>query len=379
MDMRTKLRELKKGAPVVAAIAAAVMSGGCGRQGQTGSGEAPAYAVTTLVSQPSELKRTYSATIRGKQDVEIRPNVSGFITKLYVDEGARVSKGQRLFEIDPVPYEAAVKVAEANANVARAAVGTARLTVDNKRELHRRNIIGDFDLQTAENALASAEAQLAQAEAQLVNARNNLSYTQVKSPSDGVIGQLPFRLGALVSPSMTVPMTTVSDISEMYVYFSMNEKQLLELIREGGTVRNMLASMPEVQLQLIDGTMYEHPGRIETIGGVIDPATGTVSMRATFPNRERLLRSGGAGTVLIPYHIEESIVVPQNATYDIQNKTFIYVLDSANTVSARQIDIYPLDNGKDYIVTGGVQAGDRIVTEGVATLKNGMTIKPEER
>ena len=373
------LRKMRSEAPYIAVIGAAIVISGCKNQGQQVGMEAPSYVVATLTPETSELQRTYSATIRGKQDVEIRPNVSGFITKLYVDEGARVKKGQVLFEIDPVPYEAAVKVAEANENVARTGVETARLTAENKRELHKRNIIGDFDLQTAENALAQAEAQLAQAEAQLVNARNNLSYTQVKSPSDGVIGQLPFRLGSLVSPTMTVPMTTVSDISEMYVYFSMNEKQLLELIRNDSTGNDMLASMPEVRLQLIDGTMYEYPGRIETISGVIDQATGTVSMRATFPNNEKLLRSGGTGNVVIPYHLTESLVVPQNATYEIQNKTFVYVLDSGNVVKSTQISIYPLNDGTDYIVTDGLNAGDRVVVEGVATLKNGMTIKPEEK
>lgn len=179
----------------------------------------PDYAVVEVQPDSVVLSSSYPATIRGRQDVEIRPNVSGFITKLSVDEGAVVRKGQTLFIIDPVQYEEAVNVARAAVNVAEAAVATAQLTVDNKRELAKKNIISNYDLQMAENTLASQQATLAQARAQLVNAEKNLSYTQVTSPSDGVVGTIPFRVGALVSPSMTTPLTTVSDISEMYVYF----------------------------------------------------------------------------------------------------------------------------------------------------------------
>lgn len=347
------------------------------QQGMTGAGPQE-YEVKTLKPSVSALKRTFPATIRGRQDVEIRPNISGFITRLCVDEGARVRKGQVLFMIDPVQYEAAVKSAEANVNVARTSVETSELTTKNKRELQKRNIISDYDLQMAENDLASKKALLAQAEAQLVNARNNLSYTEVKSPSDGVIGTIPFRVGSLVSPSMAVPMTTVSDISEMYVYFSMNEKQLLELTRQNGSLKESVAAMPEIELQLADGSLYGEKGKIEMVSGVIDPSTGAVSMRASFPNRENILRSGGSGNVVIPYLLEDVLTVPQNATYEIQDKKFVYKLDSGTVARSTGIEIFPLNDGQSYVVTSGLQPGDRIVVEGVSRLKDGMTINPKE-
>ena len=233
----------------------------CGTKQQAGMmGGVPEYATITLEPTSIELNNTYpAAAIRGRQDIEIRPNVSGFITKLCVDEGATVKKGQTLFIIDPVQFEEAVKVAEANVNVAKAAVATAQLTADNKRELARKNIISEYDLQMAENTLASQKAALAQAEAQLTNAKKNLSYTQVTSPSNGVVGEIPYRVGSLVSPSMATPLTTVADNSEMYVYFSLNEKELLKMTTDGS-----LKKMPEVQLQLVDGSIYPEKGTVET-------------------------------------------------------------------------------------------------------------------
>lgn len=348
----------------------------CGNKDQSQGNSVKEYAVSTLQPNKIELKSTYPVTIKGKQDIEIRPNVSGFITKLCVDEGSIVRKGQPLFIIDQVPYQAALKVAEANVNVAKTSVSTSELTAANKKELHRKNIISDYELQMAENDLASKKALLAQAEAQLTNARNNLSYTTVASPSDGIVGTIPYREGSLVSPSIQVPLTVVSNIKEMYVYFSMTEKQLLSLIREGGSIKDILSKMPEVQLQLADGTMYSEPGKIETVSGVIEQSTGAVSMRATFPNDKNILRSGGTGSVLLPYTDKNAIIIPQKATFEVQDKKFVYVLQPDNTVKNTEITIFNLDNGQNYVVTSGVHAGDKIVIEGVSALRDGMTIKP---
>lgn len=334
------------------------------------------YAVVTVQPTTSELKSTYPVVIKGKQDVEIRPKIAGFITELCVDEGATVRKGQTLFIIDPVTYEAAVKVAEANVEVAKARVSTAQLTAGNKRELQKKNIISAYDLQMAENDLASAKASLALAEAQLVNARNDLSYTRVTSPSDGVVGTIPYRVGSLVSSSTATPLTTVSNISKMYVYFSMNEKQLLDLIRQGGTVKEILGNMPEVSLQLADGSVYPEKGKIETLSGVIDQATGAASMRATFPNKRNILRSGGTGSVIIPYYEENAIIIPQKATYEIQDKKFVYLVQDDSTVKNTEIEVFGLDDGASYVVTSGLKPGDRIVVEGVGTLRDGVQIKP---
>lgn len=338
--------------------------------------KAPEYAVQELQKTTAHLTTAYPATIRGKQDVEIRPQVSGFITKLCVDEGAAVRKGQVLFVIDPTQYEASARTAKAAVATAEAAVRTQQMTVDNKRELNKKNIISDYDLSMAENALAQTQAQLAQAQAQLTSAQQNLSFTQVKSPSDGVIKDIPYRLGALVSPSIATPMTTVSEIDEVYVYFSMTEKELLEMTKTGGSIKEEISKIPAIKLQLIDGTMYDTEGRVDAITGVIDQTTGSVSMRALFPNKEHVLRSGGSANVLIPYSMENIISIPQAATVEIQDKKFVYVLQPDNTVKYTEISIFPLDNGKEYIVTAGVNAGDKIVIEGVQTLKDGQSIQP---
>ena len=343
-----------------------------GKNAQNGGGMVREYAVMTLQPDSMEWYSNYPAAIKGKRDIEIRPNVSGFITDLRVDEGSVVRKGQVLFVIDTVPYKAALKVAETNVEVAKASTETARLTAENKRELQRRD--SEYDLQMAENSYASAKAQLAQAEAQLVNARNNDSYTRVISPLDGVVGEIPFRVGSLVSPSSATPLTTVSDNSEMYVYFSMTERQILELVAQYGA-ENFLQKLPTVSLKLSDGSIYPLKGRIETVSGIIDTQTGSSNMRATFENPNRLLRSGGSGVIMIPMKNDHAILVPQKATYEIQDKKFVYVLNDDSTVTSTEITIASIDNGKEYMVTSGLKAGDRIVTEGVNTLKDGMTIK----
>lgn len=347
----------------------------CG-QGNKGTGSAPEIAVMEVNTTTANLTNSYPATIKGKQDVEIRPMVSGFITKLHVDEGAVVRKGQVLFTIDPVQYKAAVQTAKAAVETAKAALNTQQLTVDNKRQLNQKNIVSDYDLKMAENQLAQTRAQLAQAEAQLINAQNNLSYTEVTSPSDGVVGTIPYRVGSLVSASIATPLTTVADISEMYAYFSMTERQLLELVREGGTIKEILDKMPDVQLQLIDGTMYADSGRVETISGVIDQTTGSVNMRALFPNKRNILRSGGTGNVVFPNPLHDVIMIPQSATTEIQDKKFVFTLQPDNTLKNTEIKVFTLDDGKYYYVTEGLKKGDKIAIEGVQSLKDGEAITP---
>ena len=354
----------------------ALLAFSCGNS-QQGGMPALSLAVMTVEPTSQELNSAYPATIKGQQDIEIRARVSGYITKLCVDEGAVVHKGQPLFLIDAVPYQKAVQAAEAAVEVAKANVATTQLTVDSKTELHAQNIISDYDLQTAKNSLASAKAALAQAEAQLASARNDLSYTTITSPSDGVVGTIPFRVGSLVGTTTQEPLTVVSDINKMFVYFSMNEKQLLALTRQkDGSVNSMIGAMPEVQLQLADGTMYPAKGKIETLSGVIDLSTGAVQMRATFPNAQRLLRSGGTGTVLIPSVLDSALLIPQSATYEVQDKKFVYVLGDSSKVKNTEITVFPLDNGKQYVVTSGLKPGEQVVVEGVATLRDAMPIQP---
>ena len=347
----------------------------CGKKGFD-MGGAPECAVQTLQPATVNLTSSYPATIKGKQDGEIRPQVSGFITKVCVDEGSMVRKGQVLFIIDPTQYEAAARSAKAAVATAEAAVSTQQITVDNKRALNKKNIISDYDLAMAENSLASAKAQLASAKAQLISAEQNLGFTNVKSPSDGIVNDIPYRLGSLVSPSIATPLTIVSDITEMYVYASLTEKELLELVRKDGSQSAAVETYPEVQLQLSDGSTYDQKGKIETISGVINANTGAVSIRATFPNSNHLLRSGGMGNLIIPYHMENALVVPQKATTEIQDKKFVFLQQPDNTVKMNEITILNIDNGQEYVVTSGLKQGDLIVIENVGTLKDGQTIKP---
>lgn len=335
------------------------------------------YRVMNISTADKELQTTYSATIRGRQDIEIYPQVSGTLTKLCVTEGQAVRKGQVLFVIDQVPYLAALRTAEANVEAARAAVATSQLTYDSKKELYAQKVISEFDLKTSYNSLLSAKAQLAQADAQQVNAANNLSYTEVKSPADGVVGILPYRVGALVSAAMPKPLTTVSDNSDMYVYFSMTENRMLDLVRRYGSKDKALAEMPPILLQLNDRSVYAQEGRIETISGVIDTSTGTVSLRAVFPNREGLLTSGGSGNVVIPVKKENCIVIPQTAAFEIQDKVFVYKVVDGKAQSA-PVRVTRVNGGQEYIVEDGLAAGDVIVAEGVGLMREGTPIKAAE-
>lgn len=357
---------------VKAAVMACCLATASCKQAQMAMGPGE-YAVMSITTADREIPSTYSASIRGRQDVDILPQVSGTIFQLSVKEGQNVSKGQTLFVIDQVPYKAALQTAEANVAVANAGVATAQLTYDSKKELFAKNVISQFELSTSHNALLTAQAQLAQAEAQRVNAANNLSYTVVKSPVNGVVGTLPYRVGTLVSPSMPKPLTTVSDNSQMYVYFSMNENQLLDMTRTYGSIAKTLANMPGVQLKLNDGSTYALDGRIESISGVIDSSTGSVSLRAMFANPDGLLHSGGSGSVIIPNIRKNSIVVPQGATFDTQDKTYVYkVVDGKATGSV--IEVEKVSNGTEYIVTSGLNPGDVIVAEGVGLLREGTPI-----
>ena len=335
------------------------------------------YAVMTVATTDREIPSNYSATIRGRQDIAIYPQVSGTISELCVNEGQQVSKGQTLFIIDQVPYKAALKTAEANVESAKAGVATAQLTYDSKKELFAKNVVSQYDLSTANNTLLTAKAQLAQADAQRVNAANNLSYTVVKAPANGVVGTLPYRVGALVSASIPQPLTTVSDNSEMYVYFSMNENQLLNLTRRYGSIAETLKSMPAVQLQLSDGSIYDQAGRVESISGVIDPSTGSVSLRAAFPNPNGLLHSGGTGNVILPSIYKDCIAVPQAATFELQDKVYVYKVMDGKAVSSI-IDVEKISNGREYIVRTGLVPGDVIVAEGVGLLREGTPIEVKQ-
>ena len=376
MNMSVKRnRSFSSSRVAFAALGLSVLTACGGGQGGMKMGDNQ-FAVEAVKATSSNQSEQYPATIKGLQDIEVRPQVSGLIVKLCVDEGATVRKGQALFQIDPTQYKAAYDQAAASVKSAKANLETITATERNKKMLHDQKIISDFEYQTAVNNLLTAKANLAQAEAAYTAAKQNLDFCTVKSPSDGVIGTFPYRIGALVSPSISEPLTTVSEIGDMYVYFSMTEKQLLDLTRAGGTLKEQLEKMPAVKLQLADGTMYDAEGKIDAVSGVIDQTTGSVSMRAIFPNKQNILRSGGMANVVFPYTMSEIILIPQTATQEIQDKIFVYVLQPDSTLKHTEIQISNLNDGKNYIVTGGLKEGDQIVVEGVQTLQDGQKISP---
>lgn len=356
-------------------LAAALVSCGGGKSGKPNFGD-DEYAVRTISGQSAELQTTYPATIKGVQDVEIRPKVSGFITKLCVQEGQSVKKGQLLFVIDNVTYEAAVRQAKAAVNSAKAQLNTTKLTYTNSEKLFKSNVIGSYELQSAKNNLEAAYAAVAQAEAAYISAKQNLDFCYVTSPADGVIGDLPYRVGALVSASSQQPLTTVSNIGTMQVYFSMTEKDLLELTKSAGGLHAAIKDYPAVKLQLADGTVYNHDGRVATVSGVVDATTGSVSMRADFPNPEHLLKSGASGSIVVPHVASSAIVIPQDAVSQVQDKYFVYVVGSDNKVKYTSVTVNPDNDGKNYIINSGLKAGDRIVIQGISALTDGQKITP---
>ncbi len=372
------INKMKLSAYISLAIAAGALSSCSNQAEQTQQQQAPAVEVMTIAPSSSELQTTYPTIIRGKTDIQIRPQISGTIMKVCVDEGQHVKKGQLLFSLDPEPLQAAVDQARAAVNSAQAAVNSATTFERNQKMLYDKNIIAKSTWDTSVDQLAQAKAGLAQAKAALVSAQKNLSFTRVTSPSDGVVGTIPNREGSLASPSSQQPLTTISDNSQVYAYFSLTEKELLKLT-DGGkySLDERVGNMPSVKLRLADGTIYPLEGRVATVSGVIDNTTGAASVRALFDNTNGMLRSGSTGSIVIPRHEDNAIVIPQKATYDLQEKKFVYVVNDSNITEARPIDILDIDDGANYVVTSGLKAGERIVVEGVGTVvKDHTPIKP---
>ncbi len=336
-------------------------------------GAAKEYKTLTVSLGDSDIDTKYSASIRGEQFVDIFPQISGVITDILIKEGAKVKRGETLFIIDQVPFKAALMIAQANLKSAKASCATAKLNAKNAKELHREGVISENELLITLNSLAQAEAQVALMEAQVVIAQSNLEYTMIQSPVDGVAGMIPYRVGALVSPSISEPLVSVANNDNMYAYFSMSESQLLSLSRAVGSSDRLMESMDRVTLILNDGERYDHAGVIDAISGTIERSTGAVAMRAMFPNAEHMLRDGGSGSVVITSQMENMIVIPKVATFEIQNKLFAYKVIDGKTQST-QLDVYPYNNGREYVVEGGLEVGDIIIAEGAGLLREGMQV-----
>ncbi len=336
----------------------------------------------TITVEPSNstIRSYYTASIRGEQFVELRPQVSGVITKILINEGAHVKKGQTLFIIDQTPYRAALLTAQANVKNAKANLATAQLNAKSRKELLEEEVISDYEHQTAENNLLSAKANLAQTQAQELNASNNLSYTTVKSPVNGVAGMISYRVGSLVNPSIADPLVDVSNDNTMHIYFSMSEAEIITLTRQNGSTQKLIENTPAIELILNDGSVYQHKGRVDAISGMIDQATGSVTLRAIFDNPEKMLRDGGSGRVAIDNKLQNVIVIPKEATFELQNKVFVYKAVDGKA-SATEVTVNPLNDGKKYVVLTGLNIGDEIIATGAGLVKEGALVgnKPQTK
>lgn len=337
------------------------------------------FAVIPVKRQMATLLSDFPANIQGQQNIEIRPKINGYMGKIYVDEGAVVKKGQLMFEINAPEYEQDVRTAAANVKIAMADVDAARMNVSKVRPLVERNIVSKYELESAQYTLESKEAALTQARANLTNAQINLGYTKIYSPVDGVVGSIPYRLGSLVSSTTAEPLTTVSNIGTIYAYFAISENQLLSFSKNTGPMTNAkLGQFPDVQLLLSNGTAYPLKGRIETVNGLINPQTGSANVRAVFPNPNYLIRSGSSATVRVPQYIDTAILVPQEATYELQGKRFVYVVpDTSGVVRSVEITVNPISVGHAFVVQSGLKPGDMVVVEGVGSLHDKTKIKPK--
>ncbi|MDE6379219.1 MAG: efflux RND transporter periplasmic adaptor subunit [Muribaculaceae bacterium] len=374
---------MKKNLTKIAASALLLTGAGLALTSCKGDGNAqqqqaaPTLATLKVTESDADLNTNYPATLHGKNDVEIRPQISGFLTKVHVQEGQKVAAGQLLFTIDQVQLQAAVDAAKAAVAVAQASVNTAQTNANNNKILLDKNIISSSAYQTSVDQLNAAKAQLGQAQANLTSAQKNLSYTLVKAPVAGVVGTIDNKEGALVSPSTLL--TMLSNNSDMEAYFSMTEKEILALTDNGRkNMTQVLDSLPGVELKLANGEIYSQPGRIVSISGVLDPSTGSATVKAAFPNPDGMLRSGNTGQVLLPQINRGVITIPQKATFEIQDMKFVYVVGDSSKVHQSPIIIDSKNDGTNYIVTKGLKPGDVIVIEGVgSTVKDGMVITPK--
>ena len=338
------------------------------------------YSVLTMVSKSVTVHQDFPATIQGQRVIEIRPMISGYLKEIYVNEGDHVKKGQLLFKIDNPQYDQEVLTAKASINSAVANVNSAKMEIDKVKPLVEKQIVSNFRLQSAELILETKEAALEQAKVALANAETNLSYTTLRSPQDGIIGMIPYKTGALVGSNSSEALTTLSDISEVFAYFSWNEKQLLNLLSDspGETIEEKIKNIPKATLILANSAKYPLKGRVEMASGLISTETGSATFKAVFANPEGLIRSGSSATISIPEVKDSILIVPQSATYELQNKRFIFTVGQDNKVSAVPITSSPSDDGKYFFVSEGLKAGDRVVIEGVSSLRDGMTIIPKE-
>lgn len=354
--------------------ACAVLLTACSGGGNMQKEEVQGYELLTVQAKDYSVDVEYAAQIRGRQDIRIIPRVEGYLQKVLIKEGEQVKQGQLLFVIDQIQYHAAVKSAQASVLQAQALLAKTEQELEGKKMLRAKNVISDFEMKQAERDLDIAKANVVSAKAELESTKNNLSFTELRSPSDGVIGRLPYRKGDFVGPTTTEGLTIVSDNSQMYVYFSMSESKVMDYLGEFPTMQQAIAHMPELSLVLLSEKMYDKKGRVESISGVMDEKTGAVSVRAVFPNETGCLLSGGTARVVMPYVHRNAITIPQEATFEIQDKVYVYkVIDGK--ASSSVIEVKRLNDGKNFIVIHGLKTGEVIIAKGAGLVREGMKVK----
>lgn len=386
--MNTK-KNLFKNTKAVAAIVflgSFIALTGCGSktpQGAAGAMPPPALPVVTVTSMDASTFQDFTASVEGSKDIEIRPQVDGILTHIYVDEGAYVHAGQTLFRIDSRPYNEQQNSAHANLLAAQAALENAKINVDKLKPLVENNVVSDVQMKTAQAAYDQAKANVAQARAAESSASINVGYTIIKAPADGYIGRIPYKTGSLVGTTSPDALTILSQTKDMYVYFSMSETDFLHFIDKypGKTVSDKVKQMPPVQLVLADDSIYPDKGKVGIVEGQFDKSVGAISFRATFPNAQGILRSGNTGKIRIPNIHQNAVVVPQQATFELQDKVFVYTLGDSNKVVTKPLDISDRTTNY-YFVSGGVKAGDKIILSSQSAmltggLKDGMVIQPQ--
>ncbi|QEM09717.1 efflux RND transporter periplasmic adaptor subunit [Mucilaginibacter rubeus] len=367
---------------ILAAVAALTLYGCSSAPQAPTAPPPPALPVATITSGSETTFQEYPASIEGTVNVEIRPQVSGTLDKVFVDEGAFVSAGQPIFKINEQPYRAALNNALASLHAAEAAHVNAQLEVDKLTPLVANKVVSDYQLKTAKAALDVAKANIESAKANVATAQINVGYTLIKAPVSGYIGLLAKKQGSLVAPADVAPLTQLSDVHDVHVYFSLGEKDFVAFKEQypGANLKDKLKNVPSVSLLLADNTEYAKQGKIDIVDGQFDKNTGAITLRANFANPDGLLRSGNTGKIRLSLSHKDALIVPESATVEMQDKVFVFTVGDSSKVKKQPIDIVG-KSGDHYLVKDkeGIKAGDQIVLEGIDKLQEGMVIQPQKQ
>lgn len=352
----------------------------CNNTGGSATYAAPPPVVLPVISissRPFTTYREYTASLEGSKDIEIRPQVGGYIEKIFVDEGAFVKKGQPLFKINDQPYLEALNNANASLAVAKANQASAEINMNKLEPLVANNVISPIQLKTAKAAYDAATAYVSQAAAQVGNAKINIGYALIRAPVDGYIGRIRSKIGSLAGLSSQDALTIISEVKDVRAYFSVSETAFLRFKDEypGKTLEDKIKNLPPVELILSDNTVYPVKGKVEIVAGQFATGTGAIPFRASFPNPNGVLRSGSTGRVRISVSLPAGLVIPQESTFELQDKVFVFVLGDSNKVHSSAVQIAGR-SGNYYLVENGIRAGDRIVYSGVDKLNDGARIQP---